>query len=84
MIPRHIMRSNIITDKIRKQQAQFLQANGVLKGIIDKSNSTEFYYVYKDSAYRVICETNNPIHVFKISIDEMNRILNCANLKFGD
>lgn len=84
MIPKHIVRSNIITDKIHKQQAQFLQANGECKGIIDKSDSTEFYYVYKDSAYRVIFETNNPIHVFKISIDEMNRILNCANLEFGD
>ena len=78
------MRSNIITDKIHKQQAQFLQANGVLKGIIDKSNSTEFYYVYKDSAYRVVFETDNPIQVFKIPIDEMDRILNCANLEFGD
>lgn len=78
------MRSNIITDKIRKQQAQFLQTNGELKGIIDKSNSTEFYYVYKDSAYRVVFETDNPIQVFKIPVDEMGRILNCANLEFGD
>lgn len=78
------MRSNIITDNIRKQQAQFLQTNGELKGIIDKSNSTEFYYVYKDSAYRVVFETGDLIQVFKISLDEMDRILTCANLEFGD
>ena len=78
------MRANIITNKIHEQQARFLQENGECKGIVDKSNTTEFYYVYKDSAYRVIFETNNPIHVFKISIDEMDRILTCANLEFGD
>lgn len=78
------MRSNIITDKIHKQQAQFLQMNGEFKGVIDKSNSTEFYYTYKDYAYRVVFEANTPIQVFKISIDEMHRILTCANLEFGD
>lgn len=79
----HILRTNRVNNMIFKQQELYLQTHGEFRGIIDKSNSTEFYYTLNGDAYRVL-RWNDDVSVNKISIDEMNRLLACANLKFGD
>ena len=75
----------MVNTKIFKQQEQFIKAHGDCRGIIDKSETTEVYYIYKDSAYRILYGENDTlVHVNKISIDEMERLLACANLNFGE
>ena len=73
----------MVNNRIFKQQEQYLQTHGECKGIICKSNSTEIYYTMNGDAYRVL-KWDKDLAVTKISIDEMNRLLTCANLKFGD
>ena len=80
----HIQRANGITNKIFEQQEQFLKAHGECRGIIDKGDTTEVYYSYKDSALRILYENTALSSVTKITTDAMERILTCANLKFGD
>ena len=80
----HILRSNRITSKIFGQQEQLLKDRGECKGIIGKQGSTEVYYTYNGSAFRVLYENDILSRITKISVDEMNRLLTCADLKFGD
>lgn len=68
------------------QQAQFLSDHAHLEGIVVADhNSYNFirYYTMDGAGFKALFIGGTCVQIIKMSVDEINRIISCAQIKFG-
>jgi hypothetical protein len=74
----------MISEKLLITRANILKAHGELKGIITKSHCVEVFYTFQGSGYKIVYTDDVITHISKLPESEIDRMMACANLDFGN